>query len=166
MVFTMASLGRLKYVVITAVIGLVVASVIFAAIIVISSSSQPKTIVRVGDAVVTATIAQTPASRTQGLSGTTQLGAGEALLMVFPNDGIWKIWMKDMNYPIDILWLDADKKIIYIVKNAPPEAGTSVVYEPESPARYIVELSAGTVDRAVVAIGQTTMFEFDESKVK
>ena len=48
----------------------------------------------------TANIAETYEARAQGLSGTKYLAPDSALLMIFPHDDNWGIWMKDMNYPI------------------------------------------------------------------
>jgi hypothetical protein len=49
--------------------------------------------------------------------------------------------MKGMNFPIDIVWLNKDKKVIYIVKNAPFDDQTTI-YKPRTPALYVIELPA------------------------
>lgn len=140
--------------------------VVAAAIFIIAEKFQPTTTLRVGDGIFNARIAHTQEARDKGLSDTDKLSAQQALIMAFPSDGMWGIWMKDMNYPIDIVWLDDDKKVIYTVKNAPPESSTKVVYIPISPARYVIELPAGTVDRMKIRTGYTSVFDINHKEVR
>lgn len=85
-------------------------------------------------------------SRNLGAFGVDSLKPNGGLLMVFDSDGTWGIWMKDMKVPLDILWLDANKKVVYIVKNASPEARDVATFTPKEPARYVLELLAGSVE--------------------
>ncbi|HUC96575.1 MAG TPA: DUF192 domain-containing protein, partial [Candidatus Saccharimonadales bacterium] len=80
--------------------------------------TKPETKLWLGDGIFNIDIASTQGSREKGLSGRSDLPVDQALLMVFPNEGEWGIWMKDMNFPIDIVWLNKDKQVVYIVKNA------------------------------------------------
>ncbi len=64
-----------------------------------------------------------------------------------------------MKYPIDIVWLDKDKKVVYIVKNAPPESYPYENFTPKQDARYVLELPAGTVSKKSIAIGKEAMFD-------
>ncbi len=121
---------------------------------------QPHVTLRLGDGVFAAQVADTPEKRTKGLSGTYNLRDSQAMLFVFDSDDKWPIWMKDVRYPIDIVWLDKDKKVVYIVKNAPPESYPYESFAPKQDARYVVELAAGTVGKKKIAIGK--MAEFDE----
>lgn len=140
--------------------------VIGAAAVVITIKFQPTTMLRVGDGVFTARIAYTQEARSTGLSNTSELPERQALIMAFPSDGMWGIWMKDMNYPIDIVWLNSDKKVIYTVKNAPPEGSTKVVYVPISPARYVIELPAGTVERVNIQSAHMGVFDIKHEEVR
>lgn len=104
-------------------------------------------------------IVRTPEEIQRGLSGTDSLAANRGMLFVFPREDKWAIWMKDMNYPIDIVWLDKDAVVNYIVKNAQPSSYNaddptkSTMYTPEKPARYVIELPSGTIERTGIAIG-------------
>lgn len=104
-------------------------------------------------------VAATESVRHKGLSGTKHLDLTEGMLFVFERDDKWGIWMKDMFIPIDILWLDKDKKIIYIVKQADPSSYPFTTYSPSKPARYVVELAAGTVARKNLKIGDVATFD-------
>jgi uncharacterized membrane protein (UPF0127 family) len=137
----------------------VLAAVVMAFIYVIFPNlPQSKTSLQLGDGIFHATIAASNNARDKGLSGVSELAVDQALLMVFPSDGKWGIWMKDMKIPIDIVWLNSDKKVVYIVKNAPPEGSTSVPYTPKTPAKYVIELPTGTVDGKAIGTNATAVF--------
>jgi uncharacterized membrane protein (UPF0127 family) len=121
--------------------------------------SQPYTKLRVGDGVFKARVADSPDEREKGLSGTPQLAQDQALLFVYDRDDEWSIWMKDMSYSIDIVWLDKDKKVVHIVKNAQPESYPHESFSPNQSARYIVEFVAGTVDKKTINIGDVAAFD-------
>lgn len=109
-------------------------------------SFKDKTKIQLGGKLVTARIADSESERIRGLSGSNELAEGEAMLFVFDTSDRWKIWMKDMNYSIDIVWLDEQKKIVHIVQSASPESYPQT-FEPRDPARYVIELPAGYTNR-------------------
>jgi len=119
---------------------------------------QSKTTVRLGDAVLNARIAKTRDERTKGLSGTDKLAVDEALLMVYDDESQWSIWMKDMNYPLDIVWLDAHKKVVHIVKNAPPDSYPQT-FVPKNNAKYILEMNSGLVEEKSIRVGDVAVFD-------
>ena len=86
-------------------------------------------------------VAETDEDRMRGLSGKSSLEATEGLLFVFPSDGYHSIWMKDMHFPIDIMWVDAEGTIITIEKNVRPETFPKA-FEPARPARYVIEVNS------------------------
>lgn len=124
---------------------------------------QSHTKLRLGDGVFRAQIADAPSEREKGLSGTQKLSRDEALLFIYDTDGRWGIWMKEMNYAIDIVWLNKNKEVIHIVKNVEPDTYPES-FSPNQDARYIVELAAGTADDKKVTIGDKAAF--DEHKVE
>lgn len=81
--------------------------------------------------------------RLLGLSGTKKLAPNEGMLFVFDLPGFHGIWMKDMNYSIDIVWLDVNKNVVHVEKNISPQSYPKV-YAPNTLATYVVELTAGT----------------------
>jgi uncharacterized membrane protein (UPF0127 family) len=120
---------------------------------------QPHVTVHVGDGVFLSRVANSPETREKGLSGTTELRSDQAMLFVYDKDGKWPIWMKEMNYPIDIVWLDANKKVVYIVKNAPPESYPYEKFTPKQDARFVLELPAGTTAKKRIDIGSQATFD-------
>lgn len=87
-------------------------------------------------------IADTDQKRMVGLAAINSLGEDEGMLFFFDTDAYHSFWMKDMSYPIDIVWLDSEKNIVTIVENADP-ADFPSTYTPTSPARYVLEVNAG-----------------------
>lgn len=128
-----------------------------------SQNFKPSTNVRLGSGVFSVQLATTDETRMQGLSGVERLDANGGLLMVFPNDAAWGIWMKDMKIPLDIVWMNNDKKVIYIVKDASPDLGTSKTFTPDAPARYVLEIPAGTVKNAGIQIGSVATFQLERA---
>lgn len=87
-------------------------------------------------------IADTDATREKGLGGRSGLASDEGMLFIFPKDGIYAFWMKDMQFSIDIVWLSAEGRVVYIAQNVSPSTYPRD-FVPESPARYVLELPAG-----------------------
>lgn len=119
----------------------------------------PTTQVRIGSSVYNLQIADTELELTRGLSGVKEIRGDGGLLMKFDSDNTWGIWMKDMLVPIDIVWLNSDKKVVYIVKNARPEDSTTITYAPKAKARYVLELAAGSVQKAGIKINDVAVFD-------
>lgn len=105
------------------------------------------------------TVAETEKERREGLSGRATLPPNEGMLFIFSTPGMYGFWMKDMAFPIDILWLDSDKKIMTIKKNVSPSTYPEVLY-PEGDALYVLELPAGFADAHGVALGDAPAFLF------
>lgn len=87
-------------------------------------------------------IADTVENRTRGLSGTPVLPPGLGKLFVFDVADTWNFWMKDMQYPLDIIWFDEERQIVHIETNVAPATYPETV-EPSVPARYVLEVNAG-----------------------
>jgi uncharacterized membrane protein (UPF0127 family) len=140
-------------------VGLVLILVGIAGLYILWPQLQPHTTLRIGDGVFKTRVAKTSDEREKGLSGTAELHEDQALLFIFGTDGKWAMWMKDMNYPIDIVWLDKDKAVVHIVKNAPPESYPYEKFVSKDDARYVVELPAGTTDKKSIKIGGKAAFD-------
>ena len=91
-------------------------------------------------------IADTPELRTKGLSGTPMLKEGAGMLFVFPSPGMYGFWMNDMQYSLDIMWLDSAMRVVYALENIAPETFPEVFTNPV-PAQYVLEVPAGTMQR-------------------
>lgn len=98
-------------------------------------------------------IMRTEAERERGLSGTDKLSEGNAMLFVFPQNDKWPMWMKDMNYPIDIVWVNEASQVVYTVSSIQPSSYPDYKPTPPAPARYVIELPAGSVEKTHIQVG-------------
>jgi uncharacterized membrane protein (UPF0127 family) len=116
----------------------------------------------IGNTAVQVEVEDTDASREQGLSGRTSLAEGSGMLFVFDSPGKYGFWMKDMNFAIDMLFMDASGKIVTIAADASP-AGYHLnppqVFYPASPVMYVLEVPAGFAAGHGIAEGQTVTFK-------
>ena len=93
----------------------------------------------IGEIPVRVEIANTDAERVKGLSGRKSFStSADGLLFVFPTTDYHSVWMKDMKFPIDLVWIGEDLKVINVEKNVNPETYPKV-FKPARPARYLVE---------------------------
>ncbi len=98
------------------------------------------------------TVMRTTNQLQKGLSGTDGLAANDAMVFSFPRDDSWPMWMKGMKYPIDMVWLNDGGEVVYTVKDAQPSSYPKTFQSP-APARYVIELPAGTVAKTGIKNG-------------
>ena len=116
-------------------------------------SIYPNTIpVSLAGVPVQASVADTMSTRIKGLSGTPYLPDDAIKLFAFGVSGAHSIWMKDMNYAIDILWIAQSGEIVHIEENVSPDTFPESFASPV-PAWFVVETSAGFVERHGVTLG-------------
>ena len=66
-------------------------------------------------------LADTDEKRTLGLSGSPALEKGLGMLFLFEQEGNYGFWMKDMSYPIDIFWFNAEYQLVHNERNVAPD---------------------------------------------
>lgn len=141
------------------VIAIVLLLIGAAAIFILWLQSQPMTTVHLGDGIFITRIARTSTQRGTGLSGTASMRDDQAMLFIFDSERRWPMWMKGMHFPLDIVWLDSNKKVVYIVKNASPDSYPDTSFTPISSAKYVLEVTAGTTTQKMITIGSVAAFD-------
>ena len=97
---------------------------------------------------VTAEVAVTEAERARGLMFREKLLPDQGMLFVFERESAYAFWMKNTLIPLDMLWLDRDRRIVHIERNVPPcKSDPCPSYDPGRPGLYVLELAAGVSDR-------------------
>ena len=96
----------------------------------------------------------TSETRTMGLSGMKELSEDKTMLFTFDEPDKYGIWMKEMNFSIDILWLDEKSKIVHIENNISPKTYPKVFFPPEK-SLYVLEANAGFVLENNLSVGKT-----------
>lgn len=113
--------------------------------------------VMLGNTHHTLEVADTDFLRERGLSYRASLAPQTGMLFVFDAPGNLKFWMKDMNFPLDIIWLDADKKVVHIEQSVSPSTYPQS-FGPEIPTQYVIELNAGEAKALGLSRGDTVRF--------
>lgn len=113
--------------------------------------------ISIGQLQIPVTIADTPQGQEQGLSGTISLDENAGKLFIFKDIGKYGFWMKDMNYSLDIIWIDENLKVIGISKDLKPETYPTIFYPP-SAVKYVLEVNAGFSTRNNIAVNQLLTF--------
>ncbi len=101
-------------------------------------------------------VADTPQKRAQGLSGKTSLDAQSGLLFILNAPEYAGIWMKDMLFPIDIIWIGENMKIVGIEKNATPESFPKI-FTPTEKSLYVLEINAGSAQKNNIKVDDTVV---------
>ncbi len=114
-------------------------------------------VMKIGEETLVVEVAGTHASRMKGLSGREDLKEDTGLLFAFEQSGYHEFWMKDMKFPIDIIWLDSNFRIVDIKKGAEPSSYPEV-FRPKEEAQYAVETISGFADKHKVNIGDKAVF--------
>jgi len=101
--------------------------------------------------IVDCEIRDTQAGRENGLMGYDSLCNSCGMLFIFEKPGRYGFWMKSMKFPIDIVFIDEDWKVVGIAQDVPPCLdGQCTTYYPDSGARYVLEIKAnGTVGHGI-----------------
>lgn len=82
--------------------------------------------------------------RERGLSGRETLEADSGMWFVFPAAGKHGFWMKDMTFPIDLIWVGPDRKVLGSTTLLPCAAMPCPIHLPPAPVAYVLEINAGT----------------------
>jgi uncharacterized membrane protein (UPF0127 family) len=109
----------------------------------------PKVVIRVE-------VADTPAARSAGLSRRDTLTGVDGLLLKWETPDRHPIWMADMRFPLDLVWLDANGRVLAVLESVPPcSASPCRLYEPEgtSASLAVLEVAAGAARERGIAVG-------------
>jgi len=104
--------------------------------------------------------------RAMGLMFRPSLPPDHGMLFLFEVPDFHGIWMKNCKFPIDILWLDEEKKVVHLDEAVPPctakEDKNCPVYYPLRRASFVVELNSGQARREKAVVGSTIKFTLPE----
>lgn len=101
-------------------------------------------------------IADTDYETQTGLMYRSSMEKNQGMLFIFPNEAMHSFYMKNTEFPLDIIYIDGNQKIASFQKNAQPydESGlTSKV-----PIKYVLEVNAGLSDEMGLQVGDSISF--------
>lgn len=110
-------------------------------------TEEPLWTIAVGETLVEVEIADTAHERQQGLSGRPSLSTGKGMLFLFPAPDRYGFWMKNVAFPLDILWI-ARGRVVGIEERVPtvPLGEDPPLYYPAEPVMHVLEVPAGWAD--------------------
>jgi uncharacterized membrane protein (UPF0127 family) len=97
-------------------------------------------------------VANTRASRELGLSGRFQMKDGEGMLFIFDTPGRYGFWMKDMEFPLDIVWINENGIVVSIERGLTKETYPKAFIN-QADATYVIEMKAGESEKQGLYIG-------------
>ncbi|MFO0775449.1 MAG: DUF192 domain-containing protein [Nitrospiraceae bacterium] len=105
-------------------------------------------------------VANTPEKLLFGLAFRDSMPAGAAMLFIYDQSGLHRVWTKAYRFPVDIVWADESKHIVHILEGVPPCAQEPCTRygPPPSDARYVIETNAGVVKQLGIAVGMEMKF--------
>lgn len=111
--------------------------------------------------VVIAEIADTPVRMQYGYMFRKEVGAGEGMIFVHPVAGFHSMWMKNTLVPLDMVWMDADFKVVHVERSVSPcGKDPCPAYGPLRRANYVLEVQGGSIAPDQLAIGDRMKVSF------
>jgi uncharacterized protein len=105
-------------------------------------------------------LATTPDARAEGLMYRESLAERHGMLFFFPKNGDYGFWMKNCNFPIDIVWISIDHRVVFVAEHVPPcKADPCPTYDPKADALYVLEINAGRAKSEGLVPGAPVRFE-------
>ena len=101
---------------------------------------------------IVAEVADTGSSRALGLSGRYQMRDNEGMLFVFDVPGRYGFWMKDMNFALDIIWINQNGIVVKIEPNLTPGSYPKTFIN-DAQASYVLEINAGRAEQYGLFLG-------------
>ena len=126
--------------------------------VVLPPAELPSTPVKLPNGrLIQAELAATFEERANGLMNRPELAENRGMLFLFDSPGIHPFWMYRTLVPLDIIWLDANRKIVFISANTPPceseNSSQCPNYFPSSVAKYVLEIPAGQAAANALEVG-------------
>lgn len=118
-----------------------------------AASSAQTLSVKIDGQTLQAEVAATPAAQYRGLSNRPALCATCAMIFLFPNEGLQQFVMRQMEFPLDIIFIN-EHRIIKIAPDLPPDGpGPEVIYDSGGPADTVLEVNAGYAAKQGIKLG-------------
>ena len=146
-------------------------AIVVAAVLVASLTYQPKEApgprcgpyrndktVTIDSVKIKAEVVQVPAELEKGLGGRPCIESNQAMLFIFDKPSHYAIWMKDMHFPIDIIWISSDYKVVGLEIDVSPSTYPDRFVNKDNPALYVLELRANRAKELNISLGTPVNF--------
>ena len=118
--------------------------------------------VKIGDKTVNVILAETPSEQSKGLAIKETMNEDEGMFFIFDKPQKYSFWMKDMKFPIDIIWADPTGKIVHIEENLQPCIFLlpCTSYSPDIDSLYVLEVVSNFTSKYNIKIGDKIESDF------
>lgn len=102
-----------------------------------------------------------PFDMQRGMMFRDALPQGEGMLFIHAEPGNYPYWMYNVRIPLDIIWLDANRRIVEISADTPPcktRASECPTYGGKARSQYVLEIGGGEAARYGLKVGDTLVF--------
>lgn len=115
----------------------------------------------IGDSQVIVDLALTPTEQSKGLAVKDTIKENEGMLFIFESPKKHSFWMKDMKFPIDIIWIDQEGRISHIEKSLQPCIFLLPCpsFSPSNDSLYVLEVVSNFTNKYNVNVGDKVQFE-------
>ncbi len=103
----------------------------------------------------------TPQEMARGLMFRESLPHDRGMLFIHGTSGTYSYWMYQCKIPLDIIWMNSNRRVVEIAANTPPceaKAADCPSYGGHQPSQFVLELGGGEAQRHGVVEGQTILF--------
>jgi len=99
-------------------------------------------------------LARNAEERAQGLMNRPRLDQDAGMLFIFPQKKFYSFWMKNTLIPLDIVWLDENKRVVDVSRQAQPcRQDPCPLITSRQPAQFVLEINAGLADKNGLKVG-------------
>ncbi len=114
---------------------------------------------KIGETTINLEVSKSTEELQKGLSGRDDLPEDQGMIFVFEEKAQHSFWMKEMRFPIDIIFID-DTTVKQVVENAAPsgQVPNLTIYTPDSPVNLVLEVNAGKAKELGIKEGTTIEF--------
>ena len=135
--------------------------IIFSLIIFMNKDNEKQAKVCFKDNCFEAEIAKTIKEKKTGLMFRKELDLDKGMFFVYDKQDIYSFWMKNVLIPLDIIWINENKEIVFIKENALPCKEKSCFFiKPDKQAKYILEINSGISKKIGLKIGDKLDINF------
>ena len=134
------------------------ASVLILAILLLGCLTRQSKTVCHRNFCIHAEVANSIEKRRLGLMFRENLAEDQGMLFVYPEESPHSFWMKNMHFPLDMIWIGHDKKIVDITENVQPCGGECGHISASKKAQYVLEVKSGFTKRHEIKIGDRLRF--------
>lgn len=113
----------------------------------------------------TVELADNALERARGLMFRETLPENQGMLFIFDQEGKHSFWMKNTLIPLDIIWLDQARNVVFIGQNVPPcDAPQCPGINPQKSAKYVLEINGGLCDKINLRPGDRLVFRLSSDQ--